>query len=313
MDGLLVVDKPVGPTSHDVVARVRRALREKRIGHTGTLDPLASGVLALVLGRATRLAQFMTSDEKAYDARVRLGIRTDTYDAEGATVGDPFAGTWPDTETVTAALASFVGTFAQHPPAFSAKKIAGQRSYALARTRSGADAAMPAPAAVPVTLMAAAVTNYADGEVALTLTCSAGFYVRSLAHDLGERLGTGAHLVGLRRTRSGAADLRGAVRLADLEADPARGQAAVVPMAQVLPHLPAFVLSEAGLIRAAHGARLTAADLAAPAAAAALTGLEPTGSPVKLLSPAGILVAMARVVGDDAGAPRALHPSVVLM
>jgi len=127
-EGLLVVDKPVGPTSHDVVARVRRALGETRIGHTGTLDPAASGVLMLVIGRATRLAQFMTADEKEYEARVQLGVETDTYDAQGAIVGPPFAGVLPTRETVVQAVESLRGTFRQVPPVYSAKKIGGRRS-----------------------------------------------------------------------------------------------------------------------------------------------------------------------------------------
>src|SRR5215510_1174082 len=123
MDGLLVIDKPSGPTSHDVVARMRRVLREKRIGHTGTLDPAASGVLPLVVGRATRLAQFMSGADKTYEATIRLGQRTDSFDAQGAPVGMPFEGPLPDGEAIDAALDAFRGTFLQQPPAFSAKKI----------------------------------------------------------------------------------------------------------------------------------------------------------------------------------------------
>src|SRR5688572_21924316 len=142
MDGLLVVDKPVGPTSHDVVARVRRATGERRIGHTGTLDPGASGVLPLVLGRATRLARFLSGMDKGYAAVVRLGVSTDTFDAAGQSVGEPYCGGMPDRSAIERALESFCGTFLQQPPIFSAKKIGGVRSHRLARQlfSTGADA-----------------------------------------------------------------------------------------------------------------------------------------------------------------------------
>src|SRR5438067_1869141 len=133
MDGLLVIDKPIGLTSHDVVARMRRVLGERRIGHTGTLDPNASGVLPLVIGKATRLAKFLSGGNKTYEAVVHLGIETDTYDAEGTPVGQPWTGPMPAREAIERALDQFRGTFMQQPPAYSAKKIDGTRSYNLAR------------------------------------------------------------------------------------------------------------------------------------------------------------------------------------
>src|SRR5882672_7690089 len=136
MDGLLVVDKPSGPTSHDVVARLRRVLGERRVGHTGTLDPLATGVLPLVVGRATRLARFLSASDKSYEAVIRLGMSTDTADAVGAPIGSPFAGSLPSPDAIDRALDAFRGTFLQQPPAFSAKKIDGKRSYDLARAAS---------------------------------------------------------------------------------------------------------------------------------------------------------------------------------
>src|SRR3954464_13507380 len=162
MDGLLVVDKPGGPTSPDVVARVRRALDERRVGHTGTLDPAATGVLALVLGRATRLAQFLSGSSKSYEAVVRFGFTTDTGDAQGRGVDRVGSGPMPSRDAIDAALCEFRGTFLQQPPAFSAKKIGGQRSYKLARAARTADARLkpsryenaqsylPAVPAVPV-------------------------------------------------------------------------------------------------------------------------------------------------------------------
>ena len=149
MDGLLVIDKPAGPTSHDVVARVRRLLGERRVGHTGTLDPMATGVLPIVVGRATRLARFLSAATKRYEAVIRLGIDTDSYDATGVPVGAPYEGPWPARAAVERALDTFRGTYAQQPPAFSAKKIAGQRSYHLARKRSRIAASQPAVPAPP--------------------------------------------------------------------------------------------------------------------------------------------------------------------
>lgn len=338
MDGLIVVDKPAGPTSHDVVARMRRVLGESRIGHTGTLDPLASGVLALVVGRATRLAQFMAGDTKGYEARVQLGVNTDTYDADGRPVGGRFAGPWPGREAVTLAVAALTGTRLQRPPAFSAKKIGGRRSYALARKRAGHsgrpeqapdaadDEAPSAPAPVEVTLARCEITNCADGVVELSLECSSGFYVRSLAYDLGERLGTGAHLLALRRTRSGTATLAQAVPLAELESSRERALGALIPMAAMLPALPARVLTDAGVERVSHGGSVGPDDLGAPPhgdgphgggrgdrGADGDTGAEGdnTGatSAIRLLSPDGTLLAIARPTCR----PGILHPSVVLM
>src|SRR6266576_3649070 len=133
MDGLLIIDKPSGPTSHDVVARMRRVLRETAIGHTGTLDPMASGVLLLVIGKATRLAKFLSTSHKSYEATVRFGFSTDTADAHGRPIGTASDRPMPSREDIAAALGAFRGTFMQQPPAFSAKKIGGRRSYKLAR------------------------------------------------------------------------------------------------------------------------------------------------------------------------------------
>lgn len=323
MDGLLILDKPVGPTSHDVVARVRRALRERRIGHTGTLDPNASGVLALVVGRATRLAQFLATEEKAYEALVQLGVATETDDAEGKPVGARFAGTWPPLDDVRAALEGLRGTRLQRPPVYSAKKIAGRRSYAMARAasqgRAGAEDRQPTP--VEVTLHDAAIARYESGLLALTLTCSAGYYVRALARDLGERLGTGAHLASLRRTRSGTATLDGAVSLATIEATPTYAEGVLVPMADMLPHIPALTLTEVGAARARHGSVLGSADVAAPRGPQGHAGPWPQGAPVvRLLSPAGELLGVARAITPsdsvgpaDADRPWAVHPAVVLV
>jgi tRNA pseudouridine55 synthase len=335
MDGLLVIDKPVGPTSHDVVARVRRALGERRIGHTGTLDPAASGVLPLVLGRATRLARFLSASDKAYDAVIRLGFSTDTQDADGDATGPAHRGAWPARETVDRALDPFRGTFLQHPPAFSAKKIDGQRSYRLARAasrtlrdrepiaagdvpepavvqdragqESAAEVARRSPAAVSVTTHRIDVIGVEEDTVTLRVDCSAGFYVRALAHDLGQALGTGAHLMRLRRVRSGDVTLDDAIALDALERDPAIGVTAMVPIARMLPRLSAVRLTDAGLQHTLHGRDLGPEDVEGGAEGVArVRGDVPF---FRLVDPAGDLVA----IGNHAAASGLLHPAVVLV
>lgn len=302
IDGLLVVDKPAGPTSHDVVDRIRRVLGERRVGHTGTLDPGATGVLVLVIGRATRLARFMAADDKAYDAHITLGLNTDSYDADGTPVGDAFGGPWPPRADVQAALGGLMGARLQRPPAYSAKKIAGRRAYDLARRRQEADSPAVQPDPVAVTLSEALVTRCEHEIVEVRLVCSAGFYVRSLAHDLGVALGTGAHLSALRRTRSGGSTADQATPLGALEGDPAGARARVVPMSAMLPGLPAVTLNEAGASRAVHGNVLGPGDC---------RGDVTEGTPpfLRLFSPGGDLLAIAEATGR----PGFLHPSVVLV
>jgi len=311
MDGLLVVDKPAGPTSHDVVARMRRALGERRIGHTGTLDPAATGVLCLVLGRATRLARFLSASDKTYEAVVRFGFATDTGDAQGRIVGVQSTGEAPSHGGIEAALTTLRGTYLQQPPAFSAKKIGGTRSYALARARARASEAVPAapahpalPAPVSVTVHRLEVLSQEANAVTLRVDCSAGFYVRALAHDLGERLGIGAHLASLRRTRSGDFSLERAVALDEAQRDPARAVAAIVPMADMLPEFPLFRLSIEGVRRAVNGCVLDQRDCATRE-----SRIPNPESLVRLLDPAGELVAVART----SSGPGLLHPIVVLM
>jgi tRNA pseudouridine55 synthase len=307
MDGLLVVDKPAGPTSHDVVARVRRVLRERRIGHTGTLDPMASGVLPLLIGRATRLARFMAASEKRYDAIVRLGVTTDSRDALGQPLGPPFSGAWPERGDVERVLAAFRGTFLQQPPAFSAKKVGGERSYTLARRSAAAGVATDDPPRLPepveVTAYAIEVTAYDAGRIALSLACSSGFYVRSLAHDLGQALGTGGHLEALRRTATGGVTLADAMTLDQIEQAQAPA-AAVMAMDRLLPHLPAVLLSADGARKATHGQDLGPAD--------ATSGFPATVGPAaafRLLDPAGDL----RGIGERSDRPGLLHPAVILV
>ncbi|MBP7776007.1 MAG: tRNA pseudouridine(55) synthase TruB [Acidobacteria bacterium] len=296
-DGVLIVDKSAGPTSHDVVAVGRRALGTSRVGHTGTLDPLATGVLVLVAGRATRLARFMANDEKEYEARVAFGRSTTTYDAEGATTGQ--TGRVPDRATLSALLASRVGAQLQTPPAYSAKKVGGEVAYSAAR-RDAPLTLRP----VTVTVHALSLEAYDDGVATVRMRVSAGFYVRALAHELGEVLGTGAYLAGLRRTRAGSFDLGGAVGWEAL-ATAARGTlaAALLPVDHLLPALPAATLTPEAARRVRHGQSVQAA----------ISDDSVTG-PVRLLDDLGHLlgIAEARPGPVGAGALRFLQPVVVL-
>jgi len=311
MDGLLIVDKPSGPTSHDIVARARRILRERRIGHTGTLDPLASGVLPLVVGRATRLARFLDGD-KRYDAVIRLGSNTDTYDVQGQIVGAAFEGTWPERAAIEHALEPFRGTFLQQPPAFSAKKIAGERSYDIARRSRGQADGEPAiaPAPVAVTTRSVDVLGVDGPLVRVRIHCDAGFYVRSLAHDLGASLGTGAHLVELRRVEACGLRIEQAVTLEALERmSPEEAAAGLMPMNDMLPGRLPVVLTESGITHTRQGRALGPADSLSGFAEAAQALREGSTDAVRLLDSSGQLLAMA----GAAKSPGLLHASVVLM
>ena len=294
MDGLLVIDKPVGLTSHDVVARMRRVLGERRIGHTGTLDPNASGVLPLVIGRATRLAKFLSGGSKTYEAIVSLGVATDTYDAEGAQAGATWTGPLPSRDAIEAALGAFRGTFMQQPPVYSAKKIDGERSYNIARSGRPADPARPVLPAVEVTVRSLEILAIDAEDVTLRVDCSAGFYVRSLAHDLGQALGTGAHLSGLRRTHASGLTLDDATPLEFAEQSREDAMGAMLPMEAMLPQFPEVVLTDETLLRALHGRNITASG--------AVSG------PVRLVNQAGQLVG----IGEKTEVPGVLHPAVVL-
>ena len=256
MSGLLVVDKPAGWTSHDVVARVRRLAGTKRVGHAGTLDPMATGVLVLGVEKATRLLGHLTLHEKRYDATIRLGADTTSHDAEGEVVAEY------DTSGVTeaavrAAAAAFVGELDQVPPAVSAISVDGVRSYA--RARRGEDVVLPARR---VTVHAFDVLAVRGADVDVAVRCSAGTYVRALARDLGAALGVGGHLAALRRTASGPYALP-APTLDDLDRD---GVAAhLVPVSDAArAAFPVLTVDAEAARRVATGVRL-AVDDAPPA------------------------------------------------
>jgi tRNA pseudouridine55 synthase len=221
MDGVLVIDKSPGLTSHDVVAQVRRVLRVRRVGHTGTLDPFASGVLVLLVGRATRLAQFLSSSEKEYEAVIRLGYATDTGDFTGTPLADSkYPPVFTESE-IEPALDSLRGNIEQVPPMYSAKKKEGRKLYELARRGIEVERA-PVPVCIhelePITRDGALLKDNSDGtkDLKVRVLCSAGTYIRTLAEDFGKRLYTGAHLAELRRTRAGEFSIEAAVTLEQL-------------------------------------------------------------------------------------------------
>ena len=315
-DGVLVVDKTEGPTSHDVVTFARRSLGVSRIGHTGTLDPMATGVLPLVVGRATRLAQFLTASDKSYEATIAFGRTTDTHDAAGRITSS--CDRRPAREQLDVALTRFRGTFDQTPPVFSAKNIDGERSYDLARKAARAEARsgnagteLPRAKPVSVTVKRLEVLAF-DGETTrLDMQVSAGFYVRALAHDLGAALGCGGVLVGLRRTRSGEFGLDRAVPLADVLQSSREALAErIVPFRELLPDLPSVTLrSFTQLERLKNGVEMGPADLVAPfILPESAMAPEAPKVIVRLIGPEGDLVGLAR----PAKTPGFLHGWVVL-
>jgi tRNA pseudouridine55 synthase len=212
VNGLLILDKPAGMTSHDVVARTRRLVNERSIGHLGTLDPMATGVLPLLLGRYTRLAQFFGRMEKAYTGTIRFGQATTTYDAEGEPVGSPMQVSL-DAEELRQQAQCFNGELLQTPPAYSAKKIGGRKAYSLARAGETVELAP-----VRIVVHEFAITSVNDDMAEFRATVSAGGYIRSLAHDLGQRLGCGAHLASLRRVAAGPFCIDAALSLEEVAA-----------------------------------------------------------------------------------------------
>jgi tRNA pseudouridine55 synthase len=249
MDGLLVIDKARGWTSHDVVARVRRLTGVRRVGHGGTLDPLASGVLPIGIGRGTRVLEYLGAADKRYTATIRLGVSTDTYDADGAvTATHPWQSLHDD--DVRAALFDFIGEIEQRPPIYSAIKQEGVPLHRLARAHR---AAVPPPRRV--TIYALTVLEIHLPDVTIAIHCSKGTYIRSLAHDLGERLGCGAHLTALRRTAAGDLVIGQALTLDQWEAALADGSwpARLLPLDIPLLHQPAAIFGEHSARRVCNG------------------------------------------------------------
>lgn len=278
MDGVLVIDKPSGPTSFDVVRQVRALLKVKKAGHTGTLDPMATGVLPICLGEATKVAGFITEGDKAYEATVRLGVETDTQDAQGKVTAEAPV---PDLTAplLEAVLAPFRGTFEQVPPMYSAVKVAGKRLYELARAGEEVERA-----GRQVTVYELALRDFSSDRLRLSVRCSKGFFVRTLAYDMGRALGCGAHLETLRRTMSGPFTLAQALPLAELPGlvqDRAVVARKLLSLSEALSHLPSLRVSAADAARVTHGV---------PLEAPAMPGR------IRVVGPDGALLAVAEVV-----------------
>lgn len=304
MNGLLIIDKPAGLTSHDVVSRVRHILHERRVGHTGTLDPFATGVLVVLVGRATRLAKFFSGADKEYDAIVRLGYATETGDRTGAPLSAPNAiAGWSEAE-IESALEDFRGNIEQVPPMYSAKKIAGRRLYELARRGEEVERK-------PVQVCIHEFTPIRpDGELMRVnhdgtfdfhahVRCSSGTYVRTLAEDLGKRLHVGAHLAELRRTGVGPFSLVNAITLDELKTrftEEALGTV-LVPPGSALSFMPFVHLTgdEARKAQNGMGVVVTQAEW-------------PDGTHVRMFDQQGELIA----VGDYVANEKRLHPRVVI-
>jgi tRNA pseudouridine55 synthase len=245
--GVFVVDKPADWTSHDVVNKIRRIAQTKKVGHLGTLDPMATGVLPLLLGRATRLARFFSRGEKVYEGTVRFGYSTDTYDVEGVPTSPETALT-PDAGEIEQNIKAFQGRILQIPPPVSAKKVAGVRAYKLARQNRPVELAP-----VEVEVYSIEVLRCQGAEIDIRVKCSAGTYMRSIAHDLGQKIGCGAFLARLRRTVSGNFSVNDAKTLDQLRelSENGRLRDALIPAVELLPEFPVEVVdsSTAGFIR----------------------------------------------------------------
>ena len=305
MLGAIIVDKPEGITSHDVVARVRRVIGIRQVGHAGTLDPFATGVLVVCVGRATRLVRFLTGLDKEYLGTVRLGFATDTQDLTGKQITPLRSSNELNLEGMRRVLDEFIGPQLQTPPMFSAKKIGGERLYRAAR--EGREIARE-PAAITIHSVAlidggqSPLAKNEDGtmDLKLRVRCSSGAYVRTLAHDIGERLAAGAHLAALRRTAVGQFQIEQSVTLEVLERM-SRGEIlerVLISPAAMLSHLPALTLDRESVSRVMTGRAVVASPLC-------VEGEEPF---VRLCDETGALVA----VGAYDATARVMKPRVVL-
>jgi tRNA pseudouridine55 synthase len=261
MDGLLIIDKPAGITSHDVVARVRRILNTKRVGHTGTLDPFATGVMVILVGKATRLAQFLDKDEKEYEAIIQFGYETDTGDLTGThdpelAIQEDDAATRLSGVEWKSVLDKFRGDIEQVPPMYSAKKVGGKKLYEHARK---GEVIEREPRRVSITRIAVEEIGDQPTQMKLSVTCSAGTYIRTLAEDIGRSIGMGAHLAALRRTRAGAFDLSTSVTLDDL-AETDAASISLVPMEGAVNHLPAMEIGPERIEKTRGGLSTRASD-----------------------------------------------------
>ena len=300
MNGIFIIDKPAGITSHDVVSRVRRILKTKRVGHTGTLDPFATGVMVILVGQATRLAQFLDKDEKEYEAIVRFGFETDTGDKTGRQKAKSKRQNTVTKDDVVAVLPDFTGSIMQTPPMYSAKKVDGKKLYEHARKGETIERK-----AVSVNISQLEIGNdlHANSlesgtwDLGLRIACSAGTYIRALAEDIGRKVGTGAHLAELRRTRAGKFSIDQSLTLDQLERleDPS---SALIYMKEAVSHLPSLVLNNDRVEKTKNGLSTRIDDVKFN-----------DGGAVQVVDDAGDLIA----IGFYDEAEKAIRPKVVLV
>ncbi len=293
MNGVVLIDKPGGCTSHDVVNRWRRLANTKRAGHLGTLDPMATGLLAIVTGPATRLAQFFEREEKTYVAEITFGVISDTYDREGR-ISETGVAPPSDPSAIYSAFDCFRGRFLQMPPAVSAKKIKGVPAYKLARKQ-----VLVELQPVEVEIKRLEVQSISNEKVRIVVSCSAGTYIRSLAHDLGARLGCGAVLSELRRTQAGSFQIEEARTIDELAALAANHRLfeAVIPARRLLSHFPAEHFNSSIETQIRQGRDFRTSPFVVP-----------RGAPfVRALSQSGDLIAIGELI-----IPNLYHPGTVL-
>lgn len=302
MNGILIIDKPAGITSHDVVSRVRRVLHTKRVGHTGTLDPFATGVMVILVGQATRLAQFLDKDEKEYEAHLRFGFETDTGDNTGLRTADCGLRTAEISEKLAETnwdevFGDFRGDIEQVPPMYSAKKVDGKKLYELARKGETIDREAVKLTIHQLELIDKEEIRDPQSAIRIRVVCSAGTYIRTLAEDIGRRVGIGAHLAELRRTRSGKFDLSRGQTLEHLQQieDPA---ASLVPMNEAVSQLPRVVFDDDRIAKTRNGMSTRISDMR-------LTD----GETVQIVSTDGELVAIGVFVESE----NSVRPKVVLV
>lgn len=302
MDGILIIDKPAGITSHDVVARVRRILQTKRVGHTGTLDPFATGVMVILIGRATRLAQFLDKDAKEYEALVQFGFETDTGDFTGVRIaecgmrneeiGKVLAAThWNEV------FSKFSGEIEQTPPMYSAKKIDGKKLYELARKGETVERKPILVTIHRLEIVDDSEIRNPQSAIRILVACSAGTYIRTLAEDIGRKVGVGAHLSELRRTRAGKFRIEQSVTLENLEKIDDK-QSALIPMEEAVSHLAAFELNadRVGKTKSGMSTRVFEAQFVA-------------GQPIRMIDECGKLIA----IGAYDEPENSVRPKVVLV
>ncbi len=280
ISGVLVIDKPIGMTSHDVVNAIRFGTGIRRAGHTGTLDPRASGVLVILVGPAVRLSEYVSASDKRYQAIIRMGASTDTFDADGRFTRQVQPSINVTEQQFESVLKNFVGEIEQTPPPYSAVKVRGRRAYDMARR--GEPVALP-PRKINVYHLE--VLEWAPPEVVVDVHCSSGTYVRSLANDLGEALGTGAYLVGLRRTKSGRFSLRDATPLRKLQEAFRAGNwyQYLIPAAEALGDWPAVELNPDEVDAVKHGHRIPANPADRPGINNLVRGVSMAGELVSLM------------------------------